>query len=177
MYLNNNISEIFIPIGSGNIQSPRYGFKAEGLDFATKNKISVPKGYLLSHEILRNFKHESLEINTLIKKIQELPIQNSFSIRSSFSIEDQKENSLATALNHEYKFRFDRQTNHKSYDLIKTLPIPQIKDYGLTPFVQAMPNQYKNENPITAYRDFYCSEKKNLLFWTKRMKPEWIKIN
>ena len=95
MYLNNNMSEIFIPIGSGNIQSPKYGFKAKGLDFAAKNKISVPKGYLLSHEILRNFKHESLEIITLIKKIQELPIQNSFSIRSSFSIEDQKENSLA----------------------------------------------------------------------------------
>ena len=85
--------------------------------------------------------------------------------------------SLATVLNHEYKFRFDRQTNHKSYDLIKTLPIPQIKDYGLTPFAQAMPSQYKNENPIAAYRDFYCGEKKNLLFWTKRMKPEWVKLN
>ena len=85
--------------------------------------------------------------------------------------------NLATALNQEYKFRFDRQINHKSYDLIKTLPIPQIKDHGLTPFAQAMPNQYKNKNPITAYRDFYCSEKKNILFWTKRIKPEWIKIN
>ena len=95
MYLNNNMFEIFIPIGSGKIQSPKYGFKAKGLDFAAKNKIPVPKGYLLSHEILRNFEHESLEIITLIKKIQELPIQNSFSIRSSFSIEDQKENSLA----------------------------------------------------------------------------------
>ena len=88
MYLSNNMSEIFIPIGSGNIQSPKYGFKAKGLDFAAKNKISVPKGYLLPHEVLRNFKHESSETITLIKKIQELPIQNSFSIRSSFSIED-----------------------------------------------------------------------------------------
>ena len=85
--------------------------------------------------------------------------------------------SLSTSLNHEYKFRFGRQTNHKSYDLIKTLPIPQIKDYGLTPFAQAMPSQYKNENSITAYRDFYCGEKKNLLFWTKRIEPKWIKIN
>ena len=95
MYLKNNMSEIFIPIGSGNIQSPKYGFKGKGLDFAAKNKISVPKGYLLLNEVLKNFKHESSEIITLIKKIQELPIQNSFSIRSSFSIEDQKENSLA----------------------------------------------------------------------------------
>ena len=78
MYLNNNISEIFIPIGSGNIQSPRYGFKAKGLDFATKNKISVPKGYLLSHEILRNFKHESLEINTLIKKSRNFQFKTVF---------------------------------------------------------------------------------------------------
>ena len=72
-------------------------------------------------------------------------------------------------------FASDKQT--ENYDLIKTLPIPQIKDYGLTPFAQAMPSQYKNKNPIAAYRDFYCGEKKNLLFWTKRMKPEWIKIN
>jgi hypothetical protein len=84
---------------------------------------------------------------------------------------------LATSLNKEYKFRFSHQINHKSYDLIKILPIPKIKDYGLTPFAQAMPNEFKNKNPIKAYRDFYCSEKKNILFWTKRTKPEWIKIN
>ena len=84
---------------------------------------------------------------------------------------------LVTALNQEYKFRFERQINHKSYNLIKALPIPEIKDRGLTPFAQAMPNEYKNKNPIKAYRDFYCSEKKNILFWTKRMKPEWIKTS
>ena len=82
---------------------------------------------------------------------------------------------LAYSLNNEYKFRFDRKINHKSYDLIKSLPLPSINDYGLTPFAQAMPDQYKNQDPIKAYRDFYCSEKKKILTWTKRIKPEWIK--
>ena len=65
MYLNNNMSEIFIPIGLGNIQLPKYGFKAKGLDLAAKNKISVPKGYLLPHEIFENFKILISEITNL----------------------------------------------------------------------------------------------------------------
>ena len=38
---------------------------------------------------------------------------------------------LSWELNEEYKFCFERQTNHKSYDLIQGL-VPNIKDKGLT---------------------------------------------
>jgi len=81
---------------------------------------------------------------------------------------------LAKELNLEYKYRFNKIENHKSWDLIQTLPAPPIKDAGLTPFAQAMPVQYKNENPVLAYRSFYIGEKFKLFQWTKRKTPSWI---
>ncbi len=82
---------------------------------------------------------------------------------------------LASALNQEYKFRFETLTNHKSYDVIQSLPLPKIPDGGLTTFAQAMPEKYKHKNPVTAYRNFYVAEKSHLFSWTKRQSPDWIK--
>ena len=81
---------------------------------------------------------------------------------------------LTRLLNYEYRYRYDKDVNHKSYDLVKTLPTPKIPDIGLTAFAQAMPDQYKNENVVKAYRDYYINEKSNFLTWTKRKKPTWI---
>ena len=58
--------------------------------------------------------------------------------------------------------------------MVKTLPTPNLPDTGLTPFAQAMPDQYRNKNAVKAYRDYYINEKSNLLIWTKRKTPEWI---
>ena len=81
---------------------------------------------------------------------------------------------LTRLLNYEYRYRYDKDINHKSYDLVKTLPIPDLPDIGLTPFAQAMPEQYKNKNAVKAYRDYYINEKSSFLTWTKRKKPKWI---
>lgn len=81
---------------------------------------------------------------------------------------------LAKHLNAEYKHRFDKGNNHASWDLIYSLPDPPIEDIGLTPFAQAMPDEYKNQDPVTAYRNFYFGEKKELFRWTKRETPHWI---
>ena len=81
---------------------------------------------------------------------------------------------LTSLLNYEYRYRYDKDINHKSYDLVKTLPIPDLPDIGLTPFAQAMPEQYKNKNAVKAYRDYYINEKSSFLTWTKRKKPKWI---
>ena len=81
---------------------------------------------------------------------------------------------LTRLLNYEYRYRYDKDVNHKSYDLVKTLPIPDLPDIGLTPFAQAMPDQYKNKNAVKAYRDYYINEKSSFLTWTKRKKPKWI---
>lgn len=43
----------------------------------------------------------------------------------------------------------------------------------LTPFAQAMPDEYKDPCAVTAYRNYYKFGKKHLHSW-KRNKPDWI---
>jgi Pyrimidine dimer DNA glycosylase len=44
----------------------------------------------------------------------------------------------------------------------------------MTAMPQMMPEQYKDENPVIAYRNYYMGEKRHLAKWTKRDKPEWF---
>jgi len=81
---------------------------------------------------------------------------------------------LSEKLNDEYKFRYNKSVNHKSYDMIKTLPLPNIPDMGLTPFAMAMPTYCKSENPIDSYRKYYNMEKQSIHTWKNRETPEWI---
>lgn len=85
--------------------------------------------------------------------------------------------SLSYYLNIEYKFRFNKIINHKSYDVIESLPHPNIKSIGLTPFAQAMPDIYKNKDSVEAYRKYYIKEKSHLFVWTNRQVPYWISQN
>jgi len=55
-----------------------------------------------------------------------------------------------------------------------SLPMPDLPVIGLTPFAQAMPEQYRNKNAVKAYRDYYINEKSSFLTWTKRKTPMWI---
>ena len=82
--------------------------------------------------------------------------------------------NFALELNKEYKYRFDHNKNHKSAELILKLPNPNIKDKGLTPFAQAMPDKYKDKEVVKAYRRYYICEKMHLLKYTKRRRPKWI---
>lgn len=82
---------------------------------------------------------------------------------------------LTIFLNYEYKIRYNHINNHKSFDVILSLPEPNILDIGLTEFVQAMPQQYKTNNPIISYRSYYIHEKKKIATWRNKI-PEWWKI-
>lgn len=44
---------------------------------------------------------------------------------------------------------------------------------GVTPFALAMPDEYKQDNAVEAYRDYYRYGKKHLHEW-KRNRPDWI---
>jgi hypothetical protein len=81
---------------------------------------------------------------------------------------------LAGALNEEYKYRFNHTRNHKSYDVILSLPTPPIADIGVTPIVQVMPEEYQQENPVEAYRQYFKARKSHLARWTKRDIPHWF---
>lgn len=82
--------------------------------------------------------------------------------------------SLSKALNQEYKFRYNKQINHKSYDKIESLPIPNIKDIGLTEFRLAMPNDVKVSDAVLSYRNYYRNYKQHIATWKNRNKPDWL---
>jgi hypothetical protein len=48
-----------------------------------------------------------------------------------------------------------------------------VRTWNMTPPAQAMPDEYKNDDPVKAYRD-YCTHEKHYAKWEKgRAKPEW----
>ena len=63
---------------------------------------------------------------------------------------------LTYFLNLEYRYRYNKTCNHKSYDVIMDKYAPKsLPSTGVTKFAQAMPEDYKNEDAIEAYRDYY----------------------
>lgn len=80
---------------------------------------------------------------------------------------------LGLALSDEYTYRYGKI--HKSMPIIKYAPEEYIVDGPLTPFVQAMPDKYKHNDPVKAYRDYYIEAKSHLLVYTKRQVPIWLK--
>lgn len=58
---------------------------------------------------------------------------------------------------------------------------PKLQKKGLTKFAQAMPDQYKKDDTVSAYREYYIQEKKFMKSGKKmdeyfnRERPEWMK--
>ena len=44
----------------------------------------------------------------------------------------------------------------------------------ISPPAQAMPENFRNDDPVQAYRDYYREDKRHLHVWTKRNAPEWL---
>ena len=79
------------------------------------------------------------------------------------------------ALNDEYCRRYFK--NHKSWltlhDVLSTPPATMI-DVEPTPFAQAMPDEYKHDDAVVAYRAYYTHEKAPILAYTRREPPNWL---
>ena len=82
------------------------------------------------------------------------------------------------ALGDEYKQRYGK--THKSVDVLDwcsanmgTIVFPEI---SMTPFAQAMPDQYRNEDPVVAYRNYYIHEKFKIAKWKHNNAPAWYTI-
>ncbi len=86
--------------------------------------------------------------------------------------------ALVEAMHNEWKFRYNHpeSKHHKSYivsQYLKNNP-PPFSNNKLTPFAQAMPDEFKRENAVDAYRLYYQSDsKKKICNWKKRNKPDW----
>jgi len=81
---------------------------------------------------------------------------------------------LAEALNYEYMYRYDHADNHKAYEVIRNLPLPNIPNIGITEFKLAMPDDVKVEDPILSYRNYYNVHKQHIAQWRNRDMPEWF---
>lgn len=84
---------------------------------------------------------------------------------------------LVDALHEEWRFRQGHTKTHKSYIIAQLLRehIPEtFPESGLTPFAQAMPDQYKNADPVEAYRAYYRGDKAKIATWKKRARPDWF---
>lgn len=81
---------------------------------------------------------------------------------------------LTEELFREYTRRYGKQ--HKSWDTyVKCRNYANYIPIGpITDFPQAMPEQYKNSNPVTAYRNYYLGEKKQFATWKLGNIPEWF---
>ena len=84
---------------------------------------------------------------------------------------------LTEALNDEWKFRFNHDKNHKSFEVARHLHIPKLPNKGLTPFALAMPSDYKSNDPVNSYRQYYLHDKTHLAKWTRRIIPFWWNIS
>ena len=82
---------------------------------------------------------------------------------------------LALCLNDEYRFRFERPADHKSIAVLDAISRHRYTGQGLTPFAQAMPDEYQvSGDAVLAYRQFYIAEKLKFARWTGREKPGWL---
>lgn len=81
---------------------------------------------------------------------------------------------LGLNLCQEYTFRYDK--THKSETIIANAPAEHIAPGTRTPFILAMPDEYKVlGNAVQSYRNYYRGAKSNILMYTNRKPPEWIK--
>ena len=84
------------------------------------------------------------------------------------------------ALGKEYTYRYGKEhaSVTKLKDALEYVPSNIKGSYLMnqklrTPIAQCMPDQYKNDDPIKAYRD-YCINEKHYAKWEKgRDKPKW----
>ena len=77
----------------------------------------------------------------------------------------------AIALCDEYTIRYGKK--HKCEDVIMSMP-HIMPSPGVSEFVQCMPEQYRGDNVVEAYRRYYVGEKAGFARWTNRNIPEWF---
>ena len=79
------------------------------------------------------------------------------------------------ALAYEYTHRYFK--THLSWSKLRDVVAYHpalMRDNEPTPFAQAMPDEYKHDDAVTAYRAYYVNEKAKILTYSRRDKPSWL---
>lgn len=82
---------------------------------------------------------------------------------------------LFEALLKEYTFRYgkNRDLEKVYYWLMQNFPLDKIENTEFSKPAQAMPENYMNENPVIAYRNYYIGDKRHIAKWKNRETPNW----
>jgi len=80
---------------------------------------------------------------------------------------------LGLELCYEYTYRYGKR--HKSQDVIEWCIVnkPNIEDKGFTEPAKAMPDEYKVDDVVESYRNYYCGAKSGFAVWKGREIPYW----
>ena len=82
--------------------------------------------------------------------------------------------NLFTFLCIEYTTRYNKlHKTSRLTDALASLP-NNIGDAEFTDPPQCMPKDYKQEDTVEAYRDYYCGEKASFAKWKDSKEPEWF---
>jgi hypothetical protein len=93
---------------------------------------------------------------------------------------------LIEELHNEWRFRYGHPDTkfHKAYLMSQILKenMPaddKFEQEGLTPFALAMPVEYKSDDAVASYKNYYMSPEKQLIAsWNKRReKPDWYRVS
>ena len=83
----------------------------------------------------------------------------------------------AYGLGEEYTYRYGK--THKSLNVVNwcnenhhSLKLPKK---GLTKFAQAMPEEYRTDDVVTAYQTYYQKDKHGIATWKRREVPSFMK--
>ena len=81
---------------------------------------------------------------------------------------------LGLELSYEYTHRYGKK--HKSQEIIEwcVTNLPNIPDTGFSNPPKAMPDEYKVDDVVESYRNYYLGAKKSFLSWKNREVPEWV---
>lgn len=82
---------------------------------------------------------------------------------------------LSFHLSEEFKYRY--RNDHASYYVIKNLEKPSFKSKGITMPPRCMPTEYKTNDLVISYRNYYIGDKARIARWTGRPVPEWFNRN
>lgn len=87
---------------------------------------------------------------------------------------------LVKELNNEYRYRYNREKNHKSYDVAKNLIKPKFEREDATGLYCAVVDEVKIlnlEDTIEEYRKYYREKYKEIkMTWSKREIPSFMFI-
>ena len=83
---------------------------------------------------------------------------------------------LGLELCQEYTYRYGK--THKTQEKLEWLKDNEaaLSDIDRTEFVKCMPDQYKVNDVVESYRNYYIGEKQHIASWKHREIPEWFEF-